>query len=336
VNTPVSLEVPTPDPLREHPPEDRYCDLILNGGVASGVVYPWAVLELARHYRFRNIGGNSVGAMAAALAAAAEYGRCLGYDKAFEALRRSPLELAAERNGKAGMFRLFHPHPKLKRPFEAFLIFVDSANRFPGLLRKCWAAFKLYHLGDVRLPLALVLLGLLRGLWVEREGGSVVCGALGGLGAALLLGLAIDLVVVACRLLADFRALQRNNYGLCSGKSQHSPQGQDPCEEALIEWLNRGIQIAAKRDKDDPPLTFDDLWTAPRDGLQREGEPAEKSIRLEMFSTNITQGRPLRLPLACSCTPGTSTRSTTCRSLSTPKSCGRLSTCDSCDNLARR
>ena len=49
---------PEPDPLCEEPPADRFCDLVLNGGVASGVVYPWALVELARHYRFRNIGGN--------------------------------------------------------------------------------------------------------------------------------------------------------------------------------------------------------------------------------------------------------------------------------------
>ena len=48
----------TPDPLREVPPADQFCDVVLNGGVASGVVYPWALLKLARHYRFKCIGGN--------------------------------------------------------------------------------------------------------------------------------------------------------------------------------------------------------------------------------------------------------------------------------------
>ncbi|QJW85661.1 hypothetical protein HK414_27840 [Ramlibacter terrae] len=74
--------------MRERPPADRYCDLVLNGGVASGIVYPWAIVELARSFRFRRIGGNSVGAMAAALAAAAEYGRCNGNPNAFEVLRQ--------------------------------------------------------------------------------------------------------------------------------------------------------------------------------------------------------------------------------------------------------
>jgi len=86
--------VPAPRPVREEPPFDRYCDIVLTGGVASGVVYPWAIVELARHYRFRNIGGTSVGALAAALAAAAEYGRRTGFEQPFEALRRAPADLA--------------------------------------------------------------------------------------------------------------------------------------------------------------------------------------------------------------------------------------------------
>jgi predicted acylesterase/phospholipase RssA len=51
------------------------CDLIMKGGVTSGVVYPPAILELAGKYRFHSIGGASAGAIAAAAAAAAEFGR---------------------------------------------------------------------------------------------------------------------------------------------------------------------------------------------------------------------------------------------------------------------
>src|SRR5947209_179776 len=61
---------PPADP-RELPP----CDLVMKGGVTSGVVYPGAVLELSRRYRFERLGGTSAGAVAAAMAAAAEYAR---------------------------------------------------------------------------------------------------------------------------------------------------------------------------------------------------------------------------------------------------------------------
>src|SRR6187399_3344956 len=53
----------------------RECDIVMKGGITSGVIYPLAVCELAGVYRLRNIGGTSAGAIAAAAAAAAEYGR---------------------------------------------------------------------------------------------------------------------------------------------------------------------------------------------------------------------------------------------------------------------
>jgi len=36
---------------------DKYCDLVMKGGITSGIVYPNAVLALAREYRFKSIGG---------------------------------------------------------------------------------------------------------------------------------------------------------------------------------------------------------------------------------------------------------------------------------------
>ncbi|HBZ8061679.1 TPA: hypothetical protein MM161_005362, partial [Klebsiella pneumoniae] len=34
---------------------DKYCDLVMKGGITSGIVYPNAVLALAREYRFKSI-----------------------------------------------------------------------------------------------------------------------------------------------------------------------------------------------------------------------------------------------------------------------------------------
>ena len=50
-------------------------DVTMKGGVASGVIYPLALCELAREFRIRNVGGASAGAIAASFAAAAELGR---------------------------------------------------------------------------------------------------------------------------------------------------------------------------------------------------------------------------------------------------------------------
>ena len=45
------------------------CDIVMKGGVTSGTVYPLAIVELARQYRFSRIGGTSAGAIAAAVTA---------------------------------------------------------------------------------------------------------------------------------------------------------------------------------------------------------------------------------------------------------------------------
>jgi predicted acylesterase/phospholipase RssA len=75
------------------------CDLVMKGGATSGLVYPRAVLELARQpkqgekkasYRFHSIGGTSAGAVAAAFTAAAEYNRDRG---GFEKLHEVNLKL---------------------------------------------------------------------------------------------------------------------------------------------------------------------------------------------------------------------------------------------------
>ena len=62
-------------PQRDYSRARLNCGVVMKGGIASGIVYPGAVWELATVYRFKNIGGTSAGAIAAAAAAAAEYGR---------------------------------------------------------------------------------------------------------------------------------------------------------------------------------------------------------------------------------------------------------------------
>ena len=78
------------------------CDVVMKGGITSGVVYPHALCELARTYRFVDVGGTSAGAIAAAAAAAAEHGRDSdGFAKL--------AELPAWIGGDGNLFRLFQP-----------------------------------------------------------------------------------------------------------------------------------------------------------------------------------------------------------------------------------
>ena len=94
------------------------CDLILKGGITSGVVYPPAICEIARDHRFRSIGGASAGAIAAASAAAAELGR----DSAtggFAVLADLPRRLAeTDASGATRLRRLFRPQPETADLFD--------------------------------------------------------------------------------------------------------------------------------------------------------------------------------------------------------------------------
>ena len=40
---------------------ERFCDMVMKGGITSGVVYPLAVTKLAERFVFKNIGGTSAG-----------------------------------------------------------------------------------------------------------------------------------------------------------------------------------------------------------------------------------------------------------------------------------
>ena len=87
------------------------CDVIMKGGITSGVVYPLALTELAKQFRFSQVGGTSAGAIAAAAAAAAEYGRHTP-GGGFARLAKLPAEV-----GKI-LFSLFQPTPSLKPVFD--------------------------------------------------------------------------------------------------------------------------------------------------------------------------------------------------------------------------
>src|SRR5215217_8752135 len=83
------------------------CDVVMKGGITSGIVYPWAVCDLATRYRLVNVGGASAGAIAAAAAAAAEYGRTQG--GGFPVLAGLPGQLGAQTKGQSLLFSLFQP-----------------------------------------------------------------------------------------------------------------------------------------------------------------------------------------------------------------------------------
>src|SRR5258708_32017710 len=93
---------------------EKICDIVLKGGITSGVVYPLALVSLAEKYRFSNIGGTSAGAMAAVAAAAAEDGRHIE-NAGFDRLARIPGELGPH------LLSMFQPTPALEPLVHIFV-----------------------------------------------------------------------------------------------------------------------------------------------------------------------------------------------------------------------
>jgi predicted acylesterase/phospholipase RssA len=94
----------------------------MQGGVTSGVIYPLAACALAQRYVFRSIGGASVGAVAAAATAAAEYGRRTGAQDRLDAASsgESPQGANAERvpAGFPGLARIIEWLAPDTKPYE--------------------------------------------------------------------------------------------------------------------------------------------------------------------------------------------------------------------------
>jgi predicted acylesterase/phospholipase RssA len=263
-------------------PPDRFCDLVMKGGITSGIVYPPAIVELAKHYRFKSIGGTSAGAIAAAVTAAAEYQRrCASVDTGFALLARMPSRMGdAVPGGQSGLLSLFQPDPPCRRLFS---LLVGSLNRANTYTRIAAIAF-----GFVRAYWPATLLSVGAGAlvaWID----SWLSGVL-----VLIAALVISIGYWAYRDIT--RAVVKNNYGLCKGMTVHK-KGKP---EALTPWLHALIQEAAGRKTGDAPLTFGDLWGAP--GFPSWVAPApgarRKSIDLQMFTTNLAHGRPYILPHA--------------------------------------
>jgi predicted acylesterase/phospholipase RssA len=121
------------DPTNVKPADLPPCDLVMKGGITSGVVYPKLLAKLAETWRFKSVGGTSAGAIAAAGCAAAEHGRQTGTrPDAFAELATLPELLG--RPVKPGddnstLFHLFKPAPWLS---DHFRVLVGALNRKDG------------------------------------------------------------------------------------------------------------------------------------------------------------------------------------------------------------
>jgi predicted acylesterase/phospholipase RssA len=249
------------------PTELKKCDIVMKGGITSGIIYPMVVSELAEHYQFQSIGGTSAGAIAASLTAAAESGRRKGR-AAFAELAEIPSWLGADSaaGGGSNLFHLFQPQAQMKGLFRFATGFLLS-----GWLRRSWVWGRVLWLE--------ILLGILPGaalLWLAsgttgwRWALAVVLGIL-----AALAGIAIT---AAAGLLLRAKRLPSHDFGLCTGYRSGAARGNPV---SLVAWLDEKLNELAGMSADHP-LTFGDLKDA--------------GVTLRMITTCLTFGRPFTLP----------------------------------------
>lgn len=274
----------------------RYCDLVMKGGITSGIVYPNAVLALAKEFRFKNIGGTSAGAIAAAASAAAAVGDrkliAAGPATASPTLGFEGLEHVSKQLSRKGfIYSLFQPARGARSAYQMIAILAGTA----GVARKMLSAL----LGVLAIaPIetgVLLALYLALGYWAAGPQG-LIAAALPAVISAYLGGAIFALLRVA-------RIARGNLLGLCSGMRRQNwapaflariipDRLRGSGEPALTEWFHHVLQELSGKSLVDP-LTFTDLWNAPR----YPNEPkTEKAINLQMITTCVSHHEPRTLP----------------------------------------
>jgi predicted acylesterase/phospholipase RssA len=274
----------------EHGPREEECDLVMKGGITSGVVYPSAIRKIAGRYRFRNLGGASAGAIAAVAAAACEYRWNQGEPAAYDALG----EVSDEITGQGFVLSLFQPTPAARPAFDVALRFVTSkgslARRGPAALVSILRGRKLFLAAAALAVLAWVAVVVIA-VWALAGGGL---GALDWVAIVLLVGatlVAVPAVLTLIALVALGRfalalngALSANWIGMCTGRTE---SGQ-PEYSGLTDWLHKTIQHCAGLPLD-RPLTF---------RMLQGKDPKNPDVNLALVTTDLSASRPVTLPFS--------------------------------------
>jgi predicted acylesterase/phospholipase RssA len=273
----------------------KECDLVMKGGITSGIVYPPLVIKLHEAgYSFRNMGGTSAGAIAAAAAAAAEYGKD-ERDKdgrgGFEKLKEDVQEWLGK---DSNLRRLFQPSRETAPLMNTIFGYTDLKSlRWPPLrvvLALVLHDFLAFVAGAELGVLVSFLFSWLAGAGVKgvtHSSGLFVL-ALSALAGALAF-CAWHLYHIVKNVLPD----PRSGFGLCTGRG---PNLEAVDETVLTDWLFARINDLAGKGVEGAgaaPLTFGELW-----GL---GDPAHdrkkgRRIDLRMMTSDLSQNQPYVLP----------------------------------------
>jgi predicted acylesterase/phospholipase RssA len=273
---------PDSDMTKPGPPRLE-CDLVMKGGITSGVIYPRLVAELSKTYTFRNIGGTSAGAIAAGAAAAAQLGVLSGArSEAFQVLDALPNLLGGPVTNAIGsmLLNLFQPQEPFRRHFGLLTAALNAPSKTILIARVVMGAIWRFPSGTflgAAIGIAIILTSTGAGRWL---GGVVAI-------LGLILGALVSLVLTLAR------HSPGNGFGLCNGMPARA-QGPPSLTSWLHEYLN---DLAGKRT--DEPLTFGELWAG---RLRSPGAPSphngedRKEIELVTITTALNLGRPFRLP----------------------------------------
>ena len=262
----------------------QQCDVVMKGGITSGVVYPRAITELAKTRQLRGLGGASAGAIGAALGAAAEYGRS-SKSGGFAHLDTLPDILNLE--------ELFVPQLQTKPLLD--LLMAVTGHPKPGVSVKgvgpkarafVGALFTNFRRAGLLgiLPAVVVLaIGVIIGIgtgWPLVVVAVIVLAPLGWVAAMVL-----SVIPLLRTTLPD------NLFGICTGISG------DLDKPGLTEWLAEQIDLCAGITPRDKPLTFGQLWEGPAGARKKDDDPW---VDLRMVSTCLSWARPVEMPFSAS------------------------------------
>jgi predicted acylesterase/phospholipase RssA len=280
------------------------CDMVMKGGITSGVIYPRAVCRLATTHRFRRLGGASAGAIAASLAAAAEAGRSNG---GFVQLNQVPDELGQK------LASLFQPSKAALPAFDALSAWIEpSWSTFRKVRRVLWLALQHSWLAWLTILVLAMAIAVAFDIWLAgapsraADWWKLVVALLIWLPVALILSFAVSMLVLLRRTL---KVLPTNGYGLCNGHSQRSGGSDQP----LTDWLAEQLECLAGKEAGKDPLTFGDLWgqqaaDAYRSAMtlavgesqlpdaRRRALRDQRDVDLLVMTTNLTHRRPYSFP----------------------------------------
>ena len=172
------------------------------------------------------------------------------------------------------LFALFAAEPATRPIFDTLTAVLEGPKWkvLSSALANFWLAALL-----ALLP-CLSLMGVFLVLHVVY--GTLLLGLVGLVPCLLLTMIIVFAAVALAFTLRLGRTMPENLYGLCTGMA-------DP--HSLTPFLADLLDRLAAKDPAEGPLTFGDLWGTRDSGMPRD-------INLQMMSTNLSHGRPYRLP----------------------------------------